>query len=96
MVENQRHAIAGGNLEQPIFAFRFAEFVRGLDNLVELVDGRALIISRHFGIRDDVDEENVGDLERDLLFYFGGHLLARTVRKSLPYIKLGTEERSDE
>src|SRR5206468_6079874 len=87
VIENQRHPIAGGNLEQAIFTFRFAEFVRRLDNLIQLFNGGALIVDRHFGISDDVDEEDMRDLERDLLFYFGGHLLARIVRKSSSYIK---------
>jgi hypothetical protein len=34
LVENQRHAIAGRELEQTVFAFRFAIFVRGLDDLI--------------------------------------------------------------
>src|SRR5713101_8558421 len=74
VVENQRHAVAGGELEQTVFAFRGAVFVRGLDDLVQLPDRGALIVDRHLRIGDNVDEENVRDLERDLLFNFGGHL----------------------
>src|SRR6266480_6794748 len=87
VVKNQRHAIAGGEFQQSLFAFLFTEFVRRLDNLIEFVDGRALIVSRHLRIGHDVDEEDVRDLERDLLFYFGGHLLVRIVRKCSSYIK---------
>src|SRR5437899_8534432 len=74
VVENQRHAVAGGELKQTVFAFRSAVFVRGLDDLVQLPDRGALIVDRHLRIGDNVDEENVRDLERDLLFNFGGHL----------------------
>src|SRR6266446_6683808 len=79
MVENQRHPIASRDLKQLVFALRFAKFVRCLDDLIQFLNGGAPIVARHLGIGDDVDEKNVRDFERDLLFYFSGHLLARTV-----------------
>src|SRR6266536_2694608 len=75
VMEDQRHAIAGREFQQSVFAFLFTEFVRRLDNLIQLFNGSALIVARHLGIGDDVDEENVRDLERDLLFNFSRHKL---------------------
>ena len=67
------HAIARRDLEQAVFAFRFAKFVRRLDDLIEFLNRSALIVHRHFRIRDDVDEEDVRDLELDLFFNLSGH-----------------------
>jgi len=39
-----------------------------LDNWIQLFNGGALIVRRHFRIRDDLDEKDVRDLERDLFF----------------------------
>jgi len=50
-----------------------------------------LVVNRQLGITNDVNEENVRDLELDLFFNFARHFFARTVRKSLSYIKLGAE-----
>jgi len=46
------------------------------------------LINQQLRVTGDVDEEDVGDLELDLFFNFGGHLFARTLRKSLSDIKL--------
>src|SRR5438105_11850355 len=79
MIENQCHAIAGRDLEQLILTFRFAKFIRRLDDLIQFLNGGALIVARHPGISHDVDEKDVRNFERDLLFYFSRHLLARIV-----------------
>src|SRR5438105_519581 len=67
------HAIARRDLEQAVFAFRFAKFVRRLDDLIEFLNRCPLIVDRHFGISDDVDKEDVRDLELDLFFNLSGH-----------------------
>jgi hypothetical protein len=46
--------------------------------LIQLFNGSTLIVARHLRIGDDVDEENVRDLERDLFFNFGRHWLSDT------------------
>jgi hypothetical protein len=48
-----------------------------------------LLVNRHLGIGDNVNEEHV----RDLLFYFGGDALGRIVGNSSSHIKLGGDQK---
>jgi len=83
-IENQRHAIAGREFKQLVVASSFAEFVRRLNDLIQLFDGSPLIVGRHFGIRHDVDKKDVGDFELNFLFNLGRHY--RLTHKRIPEI----------
>jgi hypothetical protein len=67
--------VAGRDFEQPICALCFLEFVRRLNDLVQFFNGGTLIVDRHSGIRHDVDEKNMGDLELDLFLDLSRHRL---------------------
>ena len=61
-------------------------FFGGANNLVQFLNRRMLVINRKLRVADDVDEQNMGDLELDLLLDLGGRLLGQvTFRGALPW-----------
>ena len=91
LVENQRHPIARGNLDQPAGLFRDLKFLRGTNNLVKRIEQRSLLVNQQLRVTDDVYEKDVPNFQLNLFFNFGGHLLARIVRNSASYIKQGSK-----
>src|SRR5438874_4962936 len=77
LVEHQRHAVPGGNLQDPIGRFSFLKSLGQMNNLVELLNSRVLLVNGELRITDNVDEENVRNLQLDLLFYFNRHISAQ-------------------
>ena len=67
--------------------FGVLKLLGGANDLIQFVDRRALIVNRELRVANDVDEQDMGDLERDFLLDLGGHLPARIVRKFFSYIK---------
>ena len=77
LIEHQRHPVAGGNLQDPIGRFSFLKSLGQMNNLVELLNSRVLLVNGELRVTDNVDEKNVRDLQLDLLFYLGGHISAQ-------------------
>src|SRR5713226_9912441 len=95
LVKNQRHPVTGGDLDQSGRGFGVLKLLRRANGLSQFVNRRALIVNRKLRVANNVDEQDMGDLELDLFLNFGGHLFARTVRKSSSYIKLGAGCRTE-
>src|SRR5262249_35693204 len=62
-VEDQRHAVAGRDSQEPVGRLGSAELLGRANDLVELTDPGVLLVRRELGVTDDVDEEDVRDLE---------------------------------
>jgi len=56
-----------------LFARRFAHQRRRQHDFSELVQPLLLFLVQEFRITDDVDEKDVRDFKRDLLFHFRSH-----------------------
>jgi hypothetical protein len=72
-VEDQRHPVAGRDLQEPVGRLRFPKLLGQANDLVELIDPGVLLVRRELGVTDDVDEENVRDLELDLFLVVVRH-----------------------
>ncbi len=72
-IEDQRHAVARGNLQHPIGLFRFLELPGQANNAVELFHPGVLLVNRELGVADYVEEENARYLQLDLFLAFGRH-----------------------
>ena len=53
VVKNQRHPVAGGNLNRSARLFRSLELLRATNNSVQRVEQRALLINHQLGVTDD-------------------------------------------
>ena len=84
VVENQRHAIAGRNLEQAAGGFRTLKFLRVPNDLNERIAQGALLANQPLRVTDDVGEQDVRDLKLKFSLKFAGHLgRSRTGKASL-------------
>src|SRR5262245_45047649 len=62
LVENQRHAVAGGDPQKATGSLCFAELLGKTNNLIQFLNLGVLLVNREFGVTDNVDEEDVRDL----------------------------------
>ena len=74
-VEDQRHAVAGGNFYQPTRSFGFLVLMRTADDCRQLINYRPLLVNRKLGVTNNVNEKDMRDFEPNLLFNLGGHAL---------------------
>jgi hypothetical protein len=71
--KDQRHSVAGRQARQFAISIGCVERIGSPNNFIERMQVIALLIDQELGVTDDVDEEDVGDLQPDLFFDFGGH-----------------------
>src|SRR5215467_8911368 len=89
IIKNQRHPITGWNCYQTMVSVGFPELLRLADDLVERLEQAALLIDQQLGLADDVDKEQGGYLELDLLFDLRHRLSGiLTLRQGKPQIIL--------
>src|SRR5205809_7585572 len=81
-VEDQRHAVAGWNFYQSTRSFGFLVLIRTADACRQLINYCPLLVNRKLRVTNNVDEEDMGDFEPNLLFNLGGHVM------NLPEIKI--------
>ena len=74
LVKNQRHPVAGGDLDQSGRSFGVLKLLRRANGLSQFINRRALIVNRKLGVANDVDKQDMGDLELNLFFNFSGHV----------------------
>ena len=65
-VKDQRHAVASRDLDQPVRRLGVLKFRGCANDLRQFIDGSALLVNRKLRITDDIDEQHMPDLERDL------------------------------
>ena len=73
IIKNQRHAVAGRDLDQSIGRLCFLERGGAANDLIKLINQRLLLIGQALGISDDVEKENVDDLQRYFPFDLRRH-----------------------
>src|SRR5207248_10332136 len=66
--KDERAAISGGQPQQLPFRFRGAKLLSATHDLAQLLNARSLLGCPQFGIADDVDEQDVGQLETNSWF----------------------------
>src|SRR5438270_7587033 len=84
-VEDQRHTVAGWNFNQTSRRFGALILIRTANDLGQLFNECPLLVNRKLGVTDDVDEQDMGNLEPDLLFNLSRHINAPTARTRMIY-----------
>ena len=76
-VKYQRHPVAGRDFNQTARGFGSLKLLGRANNPVQFLNRRVLVVNRKLRVANDVDEQNMGDFELDLLLDLGGHLVGR-------------------
>jgi hypothetical protein len=76
-VKNQRHPVAGGDLDQSGRGFGVLKLLGRANGLSQFINRRALIVNRKLGVTNNVDEQDMRDLELDLFLDLNGHARER-------------------
>ncbi len=79
-VKYQRHPVASWDPNQTARGFGSLKLLGGANNPVQFLNRRVLVVNRKLRVANDVDEQDMGDFELDLLLDLNGHL----VRAILP------------
>src|SRR6266404_8079787 len=74
LVKNQRHAVAGGDLDQAGRGFGVLKLLGRANGLRQFINRRMLFVNRKLRVANDVDEQDMGDLELDLFLNLGRHV----------------------
>jgi hypothetical protein len=74
-VKDERHPVAGCDLNQTIVCFSFLKLLSPENDLGQLIDSCVLLVNRKLRITNNVDKKNVCDLERDLFLGLDRHYL---------------------
>jgi hypothetical protein len=74
MEENQRYSIASWDPYQTVRGFGSLKLFGGANNPVQFLNRRVLVVNRKLRVANDVDEQDMGDLELDLLLDLGRHV----------------------
>jgi hypothetical protein len=53
------------------------KFLGRANNLRQLIDSCVLVVNRKLRVANDVDEQDMGDFELDLVLDLNGHLVGR-------------------
>src|SRR5438093_12071048 len=73
LIEDQRHSIAGWNLDQSTRCFRIPKFLCAANNLIERIERPALLVDQKFRVANDVHEQDMSDHQLNSLFNLSGH-----------------------
>src|SRR5437588_630825 len=76
-VKCQRHPVAGWNPSQTARSFGSLKFLGRANNPVQFLNPRVLVANRKLRVTNDVDEQDMGDFELDLVLDLNGHLGGR-------------------
>ena len=76
-VKDQRHPVAGWDLDQTARGFGSLKLLGRANNPVQLLNRRVLVVNRKLRVTNDVDEQDMGDFELDLFLDLGGHVPMR-------------------
>ena len=76
-VKDQRHPVAGWDLNQTARGFGSLKLFGGANNPVQFLNRRVLVVNRKLRVANDVDEQDMGDFELDLFLDLNGHLVGR-------------------
>src|SRR2546430_485049 len=76
-VKCQRHPVAGWDPSQTARSFGSLKFLGRANNLRQLIDSCVLLVNRKLRVTNDVDEQDMGDFELDLVLDLNGHLGGR-------------------
>src|SRR5437899_6542458 len=79
-VKCQRHSVAGWNPSQTARSFGSLKFLGRANNPVQFLNPRVLLVNRKLRVTNDVDEQDMGDFELDLVLDLNGHLGGGTLR----------------
>src|SRR5213593_3282822 len=77
-VKCQRHSVASWTPSQTARSFGSLKLLGRANNPVQFLNRRVLVANRKLRVTDDVDEQDMGDFELDLLLDLGGHLVVRS------------------
>ena len=73
-VKYQRHPVTRRDFKQTVRGFGSLKLLGRANKLVSFVNRRVLVVNRKFRVAYNVDEQDMGDLELNLLFNLSGHL----------------------
>src|SRR4030095_3211910 len=73
-VKCQRHPVAGWDPSQTTRSFGSLKLLGRAKKPLQFLHTRLLVANRNLRVAYDVDKQDMGDLELDLFFDFGGHL----------------------
>ncbi len=76
-VKCQRHPVAGWDPNQTPRSFGSLKLLGRANDPVQLLNRRVLVVNRKLRVANDVDEQDMGDFERDLLLDLGRHIPMR-------------------
>jgi hypothetical protein len=76
-VKDQHHPIASWDPNQTVSGFGSLKLFGDANNPVQFLNRRMLVINRKLRIANDVDEQDMGDFELDLVLDLNGHLVGR-------------------
>ena len=76
-VKDQHHPIASWDPNQTVRGFGSLKLFGGANNPVQFLNRRVLVVNRKLRVANDVDEQDMGDFELDLLLDLNGHLVGR-------------------
>src|SRR5512132_1621220 len=76
-VKDQHHPVASWDPSQTARGFGSLKLFGGANNPVQFLNRRVLIVNRKFRVANDVDEQDMGNLELDLLLDLGRHVPTR-------------------
>ena len=74
-VKCQRHPVAGWDPGQTARGFGSLKLLGRANNPVQFFNRRVLVANRKFRVAYNVDEQDMGDFERDLVLDLNGHLV---------------------
>ena len=78
-VKDQHHPVASWDPNQTVRGFGSLKLFGGANNPVQFLNRRVLLVNRKLRVTNDVDEQNMGDFELDLLLDLGGHVPMRFI-----------------
>src|SRR4051794_7556979 len=76
-VKDQYHPIASWDPYQTVRGFGSSKLFASANNLVQFFNYCVLFVNRKLRVTNDVNEQDMGNLELDLLLDLGGHLVGR-------------------
>src|SRR2546425_13322975 len=80
-VKCQRHPVAGWDVSQTARSFGSLKLLGRANNPVQFLKPRVLVANRKLRVTNDVDEQDMGDFELDLVLDLNGHLGGRPTIK---------------
>jgi hypothetical protein len=76
-VKCQRHPVAGWDPSQTARSFGSLKLLGRANNPIQFLNRRVLVANRKFRVANNVDEQDMGDFELDLVLDLNGHLVGR-------------------